>query len=95
MITHIVCFKLNGATGADGDRIAALLEALPAKIPEIRDLEVGRDVVRSERSYDLALVTRFDSLAHLRAYQEHPDHLEVAGFIRSVGATSITVDYES
>jgi hypothetical protein len=69
---------------------------MSGKIPGIRHLEVGIDEVRSERSYDLALVTQFDSLADLKAYQEHPLHAgEVVPHLKTVCASIITVDYES
>jgi len=62
----------------------------------IRQIEVGVDILRSERSYDLALVTRFDSLAELQAYQLHPCHAdEVVPFVKSVCSSIVAVDYES
>ncbi len=63
--------------------------------PKLRHLEVGLDVLHSERSYDIALVTKFDSLAELEAYQKHPVHVEVAKYMNSMRESSITVDYES
>lgn len=96
MITHIVFFKLGDPSP---DNIAATrnrLLSMSGKIPGIRHFEVGIDVVRSERSYDLALVTRFDSLADLKAYQEHPLHAgEVVPHLKSVCSSIIAVDYES
>lgn len=93
MITHIVMFKFaeEGAL----EKVKELLEALPEKIPVLRHLEVGVNVVDSPRSWDAVLVTRFDSLDDLRAYQEHPDHVEAAAYIRSVLETSASVDYQS
>jgi hypothetical protein len=96
MITHIVFFKLSEPTP---EKIAGTREKLlsmSGKIPELRHLEVGIDVIRSERSYDLALVTRFDSLADLQAYQVHPWHAgEVLPHMKSVCSSIVAVDYES
>ena len=96
MITHIVFFKLSEPTP---EKIAGTREKLLSmrgKIPELRHLEVGIDVIRSERSYDLALVTRFDSLADLQAYQVHPWHAgEVLPHMKSVCSSIVAVDYES
>ena len=72
-----------------------ILLGMKGKIPQLRHLETGIDVVRSERSYDLALITKFDSLEDLKAYQAHPVHVEVLKYITSVRETSISVDYES
>jgi hypothetical protein len=96
MITHIVFFKLSEPTP---EKIAGTREKLLSmrgKIPELRHLEVGTDMIRSERSYDLALVTRFDSLADLQAYQVHPWHAgEVLPHMKSVCSSIVAVDYES
>jgi heme-degrading monooxygenase HmoA len=96
MITHIVFFKLGDPSP---DKIAETrnrLLGMSGRIPGIRHFEVGIDVVRTERSYDLALVTRFDSLADLKAYQEHPVHaVEVVPHLKSLCTSIIAVDYES
>jgi hypothetical protein len=96
MITHIVFFKLGEPSTENIAEIRNLLLSMSSKIPEIRHLEVGVDMIRTERSYDLALVTRFDSLANLKAYQVHPYHAgEVVPHVKSVCSSVIAVDYES
>jgi hypothetical protein len=93
MITHIVFFKLSDP--ADIPATADLLRSMKGKISELRHLEVGVDVIRSERSYDIALVTRFDSLDALQAYQVHPYHAEiVVPHMKSVSTSIVAVDYE-
>lgn len=95
MITHIVFFKLKDQTSAKAKEARNVLLAMDGKIPQLRHLEVGIDVVRSERSYDLALITKFDSLEDLAAYQAHPVHQDVVQYIRSAAESSVTVDYEA
>jgi len=57
---------------------------------------VGVDLVRSERSYDLALLTKFDSLADLQAYQVDPYHAgTVVPHMKAVCTAVVAVDYES
>jgi hypothetical protein len=69
---------------------------MEGKIPELRHLEVGVDVVHSERSYDIALVSKFDSLTTLQAYQVHPYHAGVViPHMKSVSSAIIAVDYEA
>jgi len=56
MLKHVVFFKFKDGVGED--EIVGLeksFAALPPVIPEILSYEFGRDVVRSERSCDLAL----------------------------------------
>lgn len=94
MITHIVLFKL---TDPRPDIIAAtrdLLLSMEGKIPQLRHLEVGVDLVRSQRSYDIALVTRFVSLDDLNAYQIDPYHAgTIIPHMRSVASSTVAVDY--
>lgn len=92
MITHIVLFKMDQAAAAEArDR----LNALPGKVPSLRTMRAGIDVLHSERSYDLAVLATFDDLEGLEAYVHHPDHEEVAAFIRAAATASVAVDYES
>jgi hypothetical protein len=96
MITHIVLFKLIDPSQANVTAVQEMLASMQGKIPQLQHLEVGVDLVRSERSYDLALVTRFASLADLHAYQVHPYHAEtVVPFVKKAVISSVTVDYES
>jgi hypothetical protein len=95
MITHVVLFKLKDASQKKVEKARDVLLGMKGKIPLLRHLEVGMDVLHSERSYDIVLITRFDSMDDLKAYQIHPIHLEVAKYINSVKEASIAVDYES
>ncbi len=95
MITHIVFFKLQDCSQENVQKVKDVLMGMEGKVPQLRHLEVGIDIIHSQRSYDLALVTKFDSLEDLDAYQIHPIHVEVANFIASVREASISVDYES
>ncbi len=95
MITHIVFFKLKDRSQRSVEKARDVLLGMEGRIPQLRHLEVGVDVLHSERSYDIALVTKFDSLAELEAYQKHPVHVEVLKYMTSVRESSVTVDYES
>lgn len=70
------------------------LEALPADITEILTLEVGLDVVHSDVSAHLALITTHDSLEALRAYQVHPVHEAFGHWVRPRLASRQVVDVE-
>jgi hypothetical protein len=93
MITHIVFFKLKDTRNAK--KASEVLLGLKGKILQLRHLEVGIDILHSDRSYDLALVTKFDSLEDMKAYQTHPVHEEVSNYMASVRESSVTVDYQS
>lgn len=92
MITHVVMFKLHDPNEAE--TIAAMLRPLPETIDLIRFYEVGVDIIRNERSWDLSIVSKFDSLETLAAYQEHPEHVKVRDYVKPRMAASAAVDYE-
>ncbi|MNV67818.1 Stress responsive A/B Barrel Domain protein [compost metagenome] len=54
---------------------------------------MGADIIHSDRSFDIALVTVVASLDDLQAYQVHPAHKEVIAHINEVKELSIAVDY--
>jgi hypothetical protein len=94
MIVHIVLFKLKDGSPESVAEAHRVLEGLRGKVPVLRGLEVGADVLRTERSYDLALTATFDSLEDLQAYQVHPAHQEVVAYIARVRESAVAVDYE-
>jgi hypothetical protein len=95
MITHIVFFKLKDQSPDNIEKTRAVLAAMEGNVPMLRHLEVGVDILRTERSYDIALITKFDSLADLDAYQKHPYHVEVANYLATVRESAVAVDFES
>jgi hypothetical protein len=95
MLKHVVFFKFKPEAGsADIADLENSLRALPAVIPEIREFVVGRDVVRSERSYDLALISAFDDLSAMNRYQVHPDHQAVVAKVKALCNGVVAVDFE-
>jgi len=95
MIVHIVFFKLTDPTNANLTATREKLLSMQGKVSMLRHLEVGTDLIHSERSFDLALVSHFDSLADLQAYQVDPYHAgEVVPFMKSVCSAIAAVDYE-
>jgi hypothetical protein len=96
MITHIVLFKLSDPRPETIAATRDLLVSMDGTVPQLRHLEVGVDLIRSERSYDIALVTRFDSLDELKSYQVDPYHAgTILPHMRSVCSAIVAVDYES
>ncbi|MCU0561357.1 MAG: Dabb family protein [Desulfobacterales bacterium] len=94
MLTHVVLMKFHPETeAAQVQELERLLDDLPNKIMEIQMFEFGRDVLRSERSYDFALVALFANLPALERYQKHPDHLPVAAKIKAMCASLAAVDF--
>jgi hypothetical protein len=95
MITHIVMFKLKDRSPESVERTAQVLRNLEGKIDVLLSIEVGIDVVHSERSYDIVLTTKFESMEALDTYQVHPEHKKVIEHMAGARESSIAVDYES
>ncbi|MCK6080135.1 Dabb family protein [Microbacterium sp. EYE_5] len=98
MIRHVVIWKMaadDAATrAAHAAEVARLLGGLDGVIPGVRSLSVGTNVAVPESNADVSLVLDLDDLDALQAYQEHPAHLEVVAYIRSVTGSRMAVDFE-
>lgn len=95
MFTHIVFFKLSDPSTENVERAKNLLLSMEGNIPQLRQLEVGTDVIHSERSFDIALTTKFDSLDAMNEYQVHPYHVnEILKNLKPMLKASAAVDYE-
>lgn len=97
MINHIVLFKLKDYPKEDKAKIVeelkALLEGLKEKIDEVKYLEVGTNYELEAKSYDIALISHFESLEDLDVYRVHPEHLKVVERIKETTSERAAVDY--
>ncbi|MGG5461048.1 Dabb family protein [Clostridium sp. B9] len=99
MIKHIVMWKLQedveGKSKAESAKIIKdSLEGLKGKVDEIIDIEVGINLNPSEQAYDVVLYSTFKTMDDLNTYQKHPEHLNVATFVRKAACSRVVVDYE-
>ena len=93
MITHVVLFKLKDPSPVILAKTKEVLLNMKGKIPQLLDIVVGIDLLRSARSYDLALITKFSSVEELKTYIEHPVHQDVLAYMATVRESSICVDF--
>ena len=95
MLYHLVSMRFTDpTTDAQIDAIARGLQALPSSIEDIRSLRCGRDVVRSDRSYDFGLLVVLEDEAALARYRDHPEHQRVLkDLIRPAVAQVVAVDF--
>ena len=95
MINHVVLLKFkSGVTESDIEELEKMLTDLPNKITEIHLYEFGRDIIRSQRSFDFALVSLFANIEALERYQQHRQHLPVLKKIKQMCENVATVDFE-
>ena len=92
MVTHIVCHKYTDREEAK--KIAPMLKALVGVVPGLISMEAGADFIGSARSYDLALVAKFETREDLAVYADHPEHVKVKEYIHTVLQNGISVDFE-
>lgn len=97
MVRHIVFWQLQEeAEGKSKWENAAImkerLEALLGVVPELLEAEVG--INKNGGAYDACLVSKFESMEALKAYDAHPEHQKVREFIRKICASRAAVDYE-
>ncbi|MGN7948618.1 Dabb family protein [Microbacterium sp. 22215] len=98
MIRHVVTWKL-AAEDADeraeqAAEVARRLNALDGVVPQLRSISAGANVAYPDANWDVTLVADVDSIAALEEYQVHPAHEEVVGYVRSVVASRVAVDFE-
>lgn len=93
-LTHVVLFKLKERSPEAVEKTAHVLRSMEGKIASLQGIEVGVNVVPSPRAYDIALITRFASLADMELYQAHPIHQDVLAHMREVMETAAAVDFE-
>lgn len=94
MLTHIVLFKFKYETEENEiNQVIEGLGRLPDKIEEIREFRLGRDILQTERSYDLGLVASFEDREALDRYQVHPEHQQVVSMVKAIASSVIAVDF--
>ena len=95
MITHVVLMKFKSEHKEENKAEAVRrLRAMVGRVASLRALEVGLHAVApSERSFDLALITRFDDVAGLSQYADDPEHVRVKQFLAEVLEASYVVDF--
>jgi hypothetical protein len=97
MVKHIVMWKFKDfAEGKSREEnikyIKGLLESLPAKIKEIKFIEVGENIA-PDKTFDAVLYSEFETPEDLAIYQEHPEHKKVSEYVSKVRDARIVGDY--
>lgn len=99
MINHVVLFKLKDyeSPAAKQEIVESIEEALLGladKIEELKYIEVGVNYELDSKSYDICLLSHFESIIDLDKYRVHPEHLKVAELVGKHAVERAAVDYE-
>ena len=94
MVKHIVMFDFKDENKeANLLKTKEMLEALLMTVPTLKSMEVGLNFANEARAMDLSIITEFDTKEDLALYANHPEHLAVVEFIKTVVNASKVVDY--
>jgi len=99
MISHVVLFKLKEFENEDQkavvrNKIKNALLSLKGAIKELKYIEIGQNYQLNSPSFDICLITHFESLEDLDAYQVHPEHIKVAEMVKTNVSARAAVDFE-
>lgn len=104
MISHVVFFrpKVNLTTAERGALIQALRQAVSG-IPSIRRVAIGRRILLGRQGYETQMaehyaysaILDFDSESDLRAYLDHPAHVELGRLLFTSADAVLAYDFES
>lgn len=98
MIKHIVMWNLKEKDNKEMkmeqmSKMKELLEGLVDTVDVLKSVEIGINVCESNQSADIVLLSTFNSLEDLQNYQQHPKHVEVGTYIKSVCNERKVVDF--
>ena len=95
MVKHIVLFDFKEENKKENlEKAKTMLEALLETVPTLKKMEVGINFSEEERAMDMSLYSEFEDEEALALYANHPEHLEVVKFIKSVATGSKVSDYK-
>ncbi len=99
MINHVVLFRLKKYDSeSEKQNIIGSIEdallSLSGKIKELKYIEVGVNYELKAKSYDICLISHFDTVEQLDIYRIHPEHLKVAELIGQHVVERAAVDFE-
>ncbi len=92
MIRHIVMWKFRSGTETEQARFLEGLRGLQGVIPQLLWSEVAANT--GDGNYDAVLVSQFENMEALRAYQADPRHQAVSALCKSIRTERASVDYE-
>lgn len=98
MLNHVVLFKFKAYPAEEKqeklNQLKSALLGLTDKIDELKYIEVGTNYELDAKSYDLCLLSHFETEADLDVYRVHPEHLKVLELVKEFTEQRAAVDYE-
>lgn len=70
-----------------------MLEELETSIESLLNMEVGLNFSTRPTAFDLVLIADFDNEDGLNFYRDHPEHIKVLNYLKTVIEKTAVVDY--
>lgn len=98
MVNHYVFWNLNESLTKEEKTEAGLaikekLETVGKLVPGVVSLEVRINQLESSNR-DIALLSSFENVEALNAYQVHPEHVNAGAYIKTVTCNRTCFDFE-
>ena len=90
-MNHVVFFRF--ASQEVAEQAAERLRSMEGRVPSLGSIEVGVDQLRTERSWDMCLITRFTDADAFAAYRVDPIHQEVLAWLKDHAQAAAAVDW--
>ncbi|HIV93168.1 MAG TPA: Dabb family protein [Candidatus Eisenbergiella stercoravium] len=97
MVNHIVMWNFNPELTEEerqeaGRKIRRMFLHVGEVVKGVFSLQVYTNELASSNR-DIALISRFETLDDLAAYQLHPEHVKAAAYIKTVACDRTCFDY--
>lgn len=95
MLTHVVMWNLNGNKEESARFVKERIESMISRVPQITDLQTGRNIDTGHGNRDFVLITRHRSVEEFEAYQTHEYHEQIKLEIADYLSDRASVDFHS
>ena len=103
MISHLVLFRPRATLSvAEREALVTSLQAAITGIPSIKRASVGKRILLNRPGYETQMaehfeysaILEFDSEADLRAYLDHPAHVDLGSRLFTAAEAVLAYDFE-
>lgn len=92
MIKHVVMWKFKENTEKEMDEFLEGLKSLENQIPEIKSMQVGKNIDNDE--YDAILISEFESVEDMKKYKTDPRYVKVSNMCKEIRTKRTAFDFE-
>lgn len=95
MLRHIVMMNFSDRESLEitSSKTKLMLEELETSIESLLNMEVGLNFSTRPTAFDLVLIADFDNEDGLNFYRDHPEHIKVLNYLKTVIEKTAVVDY--